>query len=283
MIQWKIMPAEGRLLSSDGLKLFYRRWDVSAPKAACFVIHGLGEHSGRYDALIDTLTGRGFAVWAMDHRGHGRSQGRQGDCASILQFAQDLHRLILQETSHGQRPLPRLLIGHSLGGLIALLYATEHPQAIRAVAVSSPAFKLFTPPPKLKVAIAETLARILPSTPLPNGIDPRLISRDPDVVRAYQKDPLVHGVLTARCAVRLRDAMADSVRLAKKIRIPCLILQAGADQICDPDAAGEFAQAAPNPLVTFRRYEGLYHEVFNEPERSEVIGDLCQWMEQVAG
>lgn len=129
--------------------------------------------------------------------------------------------------------------------------------------------------------ITERLAKILPKTPVPNGVDPRFLSRDPQVVANYNQDPLVHRVVTARCAIVLRKALEDSKTLAGKLKLPCLILQAGEDRICDPQASVEFAMAATQASVTLRRYDGLYHEVFNEPERSRVIQDLIGWMEEI--
>lgn len=275
-----ITAAEGHLVSPDGLKLFYRRWDALEPRAVFLLVHGLAEHSGRYLELAQTLANRRFSVWALDHRGHGRSEGQRGDCRSLQEFVQDLHQLSSQ--AHAKNPsLPLILIGHSLGGLIALIFATTYPHQIRAVAVSSPALKLAHETPPLKVAWVTGVARIAPTTPFQNGVNPRLLCHDPQVVEAYVKDPLVHRVITARCAIALRHAMRQSMQLATQLKIPCLILQAGADEVCDPEAASEFSKRAGDSLVQLRRYEGLYHELFNEPQRDRVIGDLCEWMDQV--
>ena len=272
--------AEVWLKTPDGLKIFTRQWEAPNPKAVCLVIHGIGEHSGRYEALAKELNRHGFCVWSMDHRGHGRSQGRRGDCRSMEDFIGDLH-LLVERAREKSPDLPRIIVGHSLGGLIALYYAARHPDLLRAVAASSPALRLAQPPPRLKVALAEGLDRILPNTPLPNGVNPRLLSHDPAVVAAYRRDPLVHRVITAGCAVALREAMKESPCLAAQLKVPCLILQAGEDRVCDANAAAEFAASVVNAPVTLRRYDGLYHEVFNEPERSRVIQDLIDWMEGI--
>lgn len=272
--------ADGCLKTADGLKIFTRQWETPNPRALCLVAHGLGEHSGRYETLAKDLNRRGLCVWAMDHRGHGRSEGCLGDCGSIGEFVEDLHPWI--QVAEKQFPrLPRLLLGHSLGGLIALTYASRYPQMIRAVAVSSPALRLAQEPPRLKEMLAENLARILPKTPVPNGVNPRFLCRDPQVVADYERDPLVHRTLTARCAIALRQAIKESSALAGKLTIPCLILQGGEDRICDPQAAMEFAAAASRAPVVLRRYDGLYHEVFNEPERGRVIQDLTDWIEGI--
>lgn len=275
-----LKTADGCLKTSDGLKLFTRQWERSSPRALCFVVHGVGEHGGRYDALAKELNRRGFLVQAMDHRGHGRSEGRRGDCRSIRDFVDDLRRWI-QEAEERFPHLPRFMVGHSLGGLIGLTYAVDYPQTLRGVAVSSPSLRLAQEPPRVKRLLAETLVRILPRTPIPNGVKPHLLCRDSQVVEKYRKDPLVHRVLTARCAIALRQAMKESFSLAGKLKIPILILQGGDDRICDPQAPVEFAMAANQAPVVLRRYDGLYHELFNEPERGQVIQDLTDWMEGV--
>lgn len=271
--------AEGFLSASDGTRLFYRRWWAeSAPRAACLLVHGLAEHSGRYSRLAERLAGRRFSVWMLDNRGHGRSEGKRGDCRGVGQLAEDLH-LLAEKAGREEPGLPRLMVGHSLGGLIALTYAARRPGEIRAVAVSSPALRLAHPTDPVTVFMVTSVAKLLPTAPFRSGVNPRMLSHDPAVVEQYIRDPLVHHALTARCAVALRDAMRDSLRLAAQLKIPCLILQAGADEVCDPAAAAEFARAAADGLVTFRSYDGFYHELFNEVKREQVIEDLCRWLD----
>ena len=271
---------EEGLRGGDGLRLFLTKRQASNPRGIAILVHGLGEHSGRYQTLAEDLTAGGFSTWTFDHRGHGRSEGRRGDCRSFFQFTEDLHLVV--EKAHSADPkFPLFLIGHSLGGLIALHYAAEHPETLRGVALSSPALKLSQEVPKVKVVLAETLSRILPVTSIPNGVNPAFLSRSPEVVAAYEKDPLVHRLITARCAILLRRAMEESILLPKRIAIPLLILQAGNDRVCDPQATAQFAKAMDPRLVTFHRYDGLYHEIFNEPERKQVIHDLLSWMTRI--
>lgn len=270
--------AEGSFLSSDGTAIFFRRWETPRPRAVCLLVHGVAEHSGRYSHLAQALNERRFSVWALDHRGHGRSGGRRGDCRSLDEFVADLHRLV--ELAGREAPgIPRVMVGHSLGGLIALTYAVKHPGELRAVAVSSPALRLAHPTDPVTVFVVTNTAKVLPAFPFNNGVNPRILSHDPEMVEAYRRDPLVHRVLTAQGALALRDAMRDSLSLAARLSIPCLLLQAGADEVCDPAAAAEFAAAAPKNLMTFRRYDGFYHEIFNEVERRRPIEDLCRWLE----
>ena len=276
-----VTAAEGHLVSSDGLKLFYRRWPAPQPRAICLLVHGIAEHSGRYGHLAEALTSHQFDVLALDHRGHGRSEGRRGDCRSLRQFVEDLHLLAGQARAKVSRTLPLALVGHSLGGLIALAYAAAYPGSAQAVAVSSPSLKLAHETPPLKVAFVTAVSRVAPAFHFQNGVNPRHLCHDPAVVRAYETDPLIHRVLSARCAVALRQAMLRSQELAKKLTIPCLILQAGADELCDPRAAERFAANGSDSRITFRRYEGMYHELFNEPEKERAIADLCTWLDGV--
>jgi alpha-beta hydrolase superfamily lysophospholipase len=274
------MPVETFLTSDDGIRLFVRRWNASRPKAACVLVHGIAEHIGRYEGLALSLNARGYSAVGMDHRGHGRSEGTRCDCSSLEDYTKDLAKLIAQTRAENPS-LKLILVGHSLGGLIALAYASQHPEGLRGLAVSSPAIRLAFHVPKLKVAVAETLDRVLPAVHIPNGVDPSFLSRDPEVISAYKRDPLIDRSITARCAVTLRDAMAGALSYAPKIRIPCLILQAGEDRICDPDAAAEFAGKMRADLVLFKRYDGFYHELFNEPEKDRVIGDLTAWADRL--
>lgn len=272
---------EGHLDAGEGVRLFYRRWNAPAQRALCLVAHGLGEHGGRYAALAEALNAKGFSVWAADHRGHGRSGGRRGDCRGVNGFVDDLR--LLHQTARAAAPgAPVFLIGHSLGGLIALAYAVRYGSELKGVAVSSPALKLKTEPSPLKTACVLTLARWIPFCPIPNGVGPQVLCRDAAVVRAYEADPLVHRVLTARCAAALRVDMRRGADWIRALSVPALILQAGQDRICDADAAERIvrqAETAGGP-VRWRRFDGLYHELFNEPERAEVIGVLTGWLEE---
>ena len=273
-------PTESSLVCPDGVRLFYRFWRAAQPRAVCLIAHGIAEHSGRYHHLAQALLEIGLSVWAPDHRGHGRSEGRRGDCETLDQLVEDLGQVA--ELARAEHPrLPQVLVGHSLGGLIALAYAVRHPETLRAVAASAPALKLAHPLPPLKVKAITALSRVAPLLALNNGVNPATLSHDARVVEAYRNDPLVHRVITARCAVALDRAMQESPRWAGQLKVPCLILQGGADEICDAQAVASFARSAPDGIVTFRRYEGLYHELFNEPEKGRVITDLCEWFRQV--
>lgn len=260
----------------------YRRWEPPVPKTLCLLVHGLAEHSGRYDFTARFLASRGHSVWMLDNRGHGQSEGLRGDCRSLDDFVEDLGLLQRLARTSGAG-LPLCLVGHSLGGLIALTYAARHPGEIRAVAVSSPALKLAHETPAWKIALVTAASRVFPTAPFQNGVNPKVLCHDPAVVEAYEKDPLVHHRITARCAVSLRRSMRESLGLAEKLKIPCLILQAGEDAVCDPERAAEFSRRGNGDGITFRRYDGLYHELFNEPQREQVLGDLCRWLDEAMG
>lgn len=271
---------EGFILSTKGLRLFHRHWPALKPKAICLIVHGLAEHSGRYDGLAQILVERHLSVWAVDHIGHGRSDGRRGDCCGLETFVEGLKTLA--DCARMQAPnLPQIVIGHSLGGLVALTYAVQFPNRLKAVAVSSPALKLAVEPGFLKRAFVTAMAYLIPTFPIPNGVRPNDLSHDPTVVEAYQNDPLIFRTLTARCALALDRAINRVWKLANRLVVPCLILQAGKDRICDPSAAERFAHLIQNAPVTFRRYDRAYHELFNETDRNRVIFDLCTWIERI--
>lgn len=271
--------AQGQLIAKGGLRLSYRGWETASPKGICLLVHGLAEHSGRYERAARVLNRHGFSVWALDNRGHGRSEGLRGDCRSLDEMVQDVAQLGC--TIRALHPsLPQVMVGHSLGGLIALACAARFPERLKAVAVSSPALRLTHETSLFTAATVTTLSRVLPTTPFANGVDPAVLCHDPKVVEAYRNDPLVHRVLTARCAVALRKAMRESAGLAEQIRIPCLLLQAGQDQVCDPAAAEQFARRAKNGLITFKRYDGLYHELFNEPQGEAILEEVGRWLDR---
>ncbi|MCM8794487.1 MAG: lysophospholipase [Candidatus Omnitrophica bacterium] len=274
-------PTEERFQGRDGVEFHGRRWEIFPAKGLCFLIHGFAEHSGRYSWLAQKLNSRGYSVYALDQRGHGLSSGARGDCRSLAELVDDIDAWVrkVRDCSPGT---PAFLIGHSLGGLITLAYAADHPQGLAGVAVSSPLIRLGVKLPAAKKAFIRMLGRLMPGVSLPNGVVPDHLSHDPSVVETYRSDPLIFRTITAGCAVALDRAMACTDDLAGRIRIPCLILQAGDDRVCSAQAADAFAKRADPTWVTFRRYEGLYHEIFNEPQKETVAADLSAWLDSLA-
>lgn len=238
------------------------------------VVHGLGEHAARHGNVAGFLARRGFDVTAFDHRGHGRSDGRRGALRRDDDLVDDLDAVV---ESTGREPV--LLVGHSMGGLVALRYALEHPERVRALVLSSPALD-----PGLNVGqklLLATMSRLAPDIAVGNGLDPTKISHDAAVVRAYREDALVHDRITARLARFIVDGARDAVERAGSLAVPTLLLVAGDDRLVAPAASRRFAQRAPRERIEERVYDGLWHELFNEsePARARVFGDLGAWLD----
>ncbi|MGE0808231.1 MAG: lysophospholipase [Burkholderiaceae bacterium] len=241
-----------------------------------YLVHGLGEHIGRYEALAAWFNARGWQVRGHDHRGHGRSDGRRGVLAHtddlVADLAAALDALAVDAAS------PPLLFGHSLGGLVAATYALRHPERLCGLVLSSPALDPgMSGGQRLLLAVMSALA---PDVTVGNGLDPTKLSHDADAVRRYLDDPLVHDRISARLGRFIADASAQAVDRAAALAVPTLLLYAGDDRLVDPAGSRRFAAAAPVSLLTAHEYPGLWHEIFNEasPARERVLADLDAWL-----
>ena len=270
------------LTTDDGLTLHTRHWPAAAPaRGQVLLVHGLGEHIGRYAHVGAALNAAGWDVLGGDQRGHGSSQGPRGDLPTPDALLRDLARVIDAVRSAGQ---PFVLLGHSMGGLIAARFAAEalaaQPAAwsrpLDGLVLSSPALDAgLSPVQKLALALAETLA---PGLAVGNGLKPDWISRDPAVVQAYAADPLVHDRITARLTRFIVAAGTRVIDEAMNWRLPTLLMWAEADRCVAPRGSEAFAAAAPANVVATRPWPGLYHEIFNEPEKTEVLAVLTEWL-----
>jgi alpha-beta hydrolase superfamily lysophospholipase len=269
---------EERWEAGGGVSLYARRWepDGDADAVVCLV-HGLGEHSGRYAHVAAAFTDAGLAVCSFDLRGHGRSGGRRGD-TRVAAALDDIDRL-LAEAAARFPGRPRFLYGHSLGGLLVLTSGLVRRPAVAGVVSTGAALQSPLREQTAKLLAVRLLAPLAPGLTLPTGLDPALISRDPEVVAAYRADPLVHGKGSlgfARDVVRAGDAALAG---AGGFAAPLLLLHGGADRITYPDGSRRFAAAVPGDcsLVV---YDGLYHEIHNEPEQGRVIADVLAWFDR---
>jgi alpha-beta hydrolase superfamily lysophospholipase len=250
------------------------------PWGVAVLVHGLAEHSGRYAQTMADLAARGLACYVPDLHGHGLSPGRRVDVASFDDFLQDVDAA--EAVARARHPsLPVGLVGHSMGGLVALLHALRRPQGRPAVAVTSPLLGLHpgSRPSPARRALAKVLYRIAPGLPLPSGLDPTLVSRDPVVVAAYVRDPLVSRRVSARWFRSMQSAAAEVMRGAPRLVVPTLVMAAGADRVVDPEAIRRFAAAAPPGRLEYVEWPRLYHEILNEPERAAVVARLADWLE----
>lgn len=271
------------VITDDGLALHLRTWPVATPRRGVVVlVHGLGEHAGRHDAVARRLNGLGFAVVAHDHRGHGRSPGPRGGMPAADSLCADLGRVVY--AARDAFPGPLVLLGHSLGGLVAGRFVAEGLQArpaawwrpVDALVMSSPALDPGTNAvQKLLLAV---VAPALPDLAVGNGLKVDWISRSPPVVATYQADPLVHDRITGRLGLFIARQGPAVIAAAPHWMTPTLLMWAGADRCVAPAGSAAFAAAAPRDVVTAREWPGLFHEIFNEPEQDAVLAALADWL-----
>ena len=267
--------------SHDGVTIFYRKFQASDERARLVVAHGLGEHSGRYGNVVNRLLPAGFSLWIPDHRGHGQSGGKKGHVLNFEQYLLDLRSMV--EKAREDLPQGRkvFLLGHSMGGLIALYFALQDPQLIDGVIASSPALGVAVEVPAVKRILGNVMSFIWPGLLLGNELDATKICRDASVVKAYQDDPLVHDRVSARWFTEIMSAMTEVNRQASRMRIPVLMQVAGDDHLTRAESSQRFFENLAVDDKTFYLYDDLYHEIYNELEdqRQKVLGDLESWLE----
>jgi len=265
--------------ASDGDNLAVQDWQLPhpvRPRGTVLVVHGLGEHAGRYDALAQQLNGWGFNVRGYDQYGHGQSGGRRGSVPHQHRLLDDLADLV--ESTRNRAPeLPLVLLGHSLGGLVAAGFVARDIVPVDGLVLSSPALA-----PRLNGVQKMLLAvvpRVAPNLTVGNGVDPEFLSRDPGVVQAYRKDPLVHDRVSGRLARFIAEEAPVVRSCAPRWLVPTLLMYGGGDRIVDPKGSERFAAAAPRDVVSAHRFDGYYHEIFNEPRAEPVFTRLRQWLD----
>ena len=248
------------------------------PRGTVILLHGFGDHSGRYAELAGWLAERGLAVYALDQRGHGRSPGKRGHMSRFAQFLSDLAALRrLAALEHGG---PQVLLGHSFGGTVALRYLETEPEGLAGAIVSSPFLSVAMRVPAWKRAVARALVEVLPALPVATGLDLAYLSTDPAIGQAAKSDPLYHRVMTPRAYREIQVAQAAVLAEGRHIRVPLLLLLAGDDRIVSRAASEAFARSLAGDL-TVKTYDGFYHEIFNEPRRARVFRDVEPWLERV--
>lgn len=260
-----------------------RLWAAEQPRALVAVLHGIGEHCGRYAALASDLAEAGYSVAAVDLPGHGEAPGPRGDMRSWTTVRDNVvHALWTAPLALAVdiADLPRILFGHSMGAVLALDYALAHPRELTAVAVSAVALRSAMPP-WWKLALANVARVTSPSLGFPTDLEEAAMSRDPEVVRARAEDPLMHDRASPRLYFAFNEARQRVLRDARRLSVPVLMMHGDADRVVDPAGAAEFAAAAPPGLVTHIVYPGGYHEIFNDVSREKAKSDLLEWMEWV--
>lgn len=268
---------EQHLLTRDGIELHLNNWSVTQPRARLLLVHGLGEHSGRYATLASELIAQGISVRSFDHRGHGRSQGKRGvvvkgpDCLS-----RDIVDIFNSYAAEGS-DLP-FLLGHSMGGLVVMHAVGKLGLRPRGLIASSPALASYAG--RFDRLLSKILLRVAPDFTVANGLPADKLSHAPDVERAYLDDPLSHNRISARLARYLFEAGPEVIAAASTWPVPTLLQIAGSDRLVDPAGARAFAEASPCEMVEVHEYTDLYHEIYNEaePARGNVVSDLTAWL-----
>ena len=267
---------------ADGLNLALYDWPLPLrwrPRGVVLIVHGLGEHAFRYDPLAQRLNEWGFCVRAYDQRGHGESGGARGVIPHQDALLDDLAEVLDDTRRHIAQPwsCPLILLGHSMGGLVVASFVQRRVAPVDALVLSSPALQAGIGATKKK--LIGLLDRLAPNLALGNGLDPSKISHDPDVVQAYQNDRLVHDRISARLASFIDENGPRVLAAAPGWSVPTLLMYAGEDTLVRPEGSVAFAKAAPRAVVSSHRFEGLYHEIFNEDDPSEVFAMLRRWLD----
>lgn len=271
---------EGKFEGANGTELFFQQWLVPEPKARLLFVHGFAEHSSRYQKTAQFFNQSGYDVVHFDLRGHGKSKGERAFATSLEELLTDIDRFILKFAQNGK---PTFLVGHSFGGQLALNYVAasyEGIKRLKGLLLSSPNIRVAIDIPALKVCASQWLSRLIPRLPLGNEIQTAYLSHDPEVVRAYDQDPLVQKKITTRLGdIILRNQeIIDEV--APKVRLPCLLMHGGEDRICSAEATKEFFQKIKIQDKVLKIYPGLYHELFNEIGKEKVFHDMVEWIEK---
>lgn len=269
------------LTARDGTNLVVMDWPLEKGpvRGVVLIVHGLGEHAWRYDHVAQRLNDWGFAVRAYDQYGHGESMGQRGALPSEDRLLQDLAEVVDESRARMHDETPLIVLGHSMGGLVAARFVSLAMRPLEGLVLSSPAFdpglNAFQ---KLLLAV---LPRIAPDLRVGNGLDPQYISHDPQVVARYRNDPLVHDRISARLARFIAHSGPATIASASSWKLPTLLMYGGEDKLVNPAGSRAFSSAAPSDVVTSNCFESLYHEIFNEsePGKAAVFAQLKAWLD----
>jgi alpha-beta hydrolase superfamily lysophospholipase len=264
------------------ITFFIQGWEPEGkPKAIIALVHGLGEHTGRYEHVGRALNEAGYALFGFDLRGHGKTGGARGHIPSLDAALQDIHQFVgFQKQNFPDTPI--FLYGHSLGGLFSLAHAIQYGDELKGVIVTGAALRSSLQEQKAKIAMANILGSLVPALTLPSGLDPTTISRNPEVVQNYINDPLVHD----KTSVGLGKAALTAIDLcfarAKEFSPPLLIMHGAKDVLTYPSGSEDFSKLASenNKDVTLKLWDGLYHEIHNEPEQEDVFKVMIGWLDK---
>ncbi len=263
------------ITTTDGLKLHLHHWPVASPKLTIVLLHGYGEHAGRYQHVAEHLNAKGFSVVAADLRGHGRSEGHRGYAQTFEDYHRDAQALLAQAGDG-----PKVLMGHSMGGLLAAHWLLSTQQDFVGLVLSSPFLGLHESASRIEVTAGKLLSKVLPKVSLPAPHKGKDVCRDPELGAAYDSDPLNNKGVNARWFTAAIEAMRLVHARTSELSLPMLMLYGGADRVVSVQTNDRFAAAASMPDKTVERLEGYFHEIFNEApqERSIVLNKVSDWL-----
>ena len=271
---------EGKFKGYKGLSLYYQCWlSDKSPKAVLLVAHGLAEHSSRYKNLVNYFVPKGYAVYAFDYRGHGKSEGLRSYVDRFSDYVADL-KTFFDKVRKEHRDAKIFLVGHSMGGTVATAYAIEHQQGLAGVITSAPSLVASSTVSPALLAIAGVVSALAPKMGV-TVLDASTISRDKAVVDAYVNDPLVfRGKIPARTGAELARMWKTLPEQMPKIKLPMLIMQGTADRLANPASSKLLYKRAGSKDKTLKLYKGFYHEIFNEPGHRQVMADVEAWLKK---
>jgi len=272
-----VSTRDGSFSGARNVRIHWQAWlPDGEPRATVVLAHGAGEHAGRYEHVAARLVDDGYAVYAIEHRGHGRSEGPRALIDRVDHAVADLDSLVML-AARAHPGLPAFLLGHSMGGTIAVSYTLAHQGRLSGLILSAPLAAVDAAPAPMRLA-ALALSTLAPRLPL-FPIDATLVSRDPDVVKTYTEDPLVyHGKLPVRTVAELAAAIDSFPDRVPAITVPTLIMYGTADRLCPPEGSVMLGERIGSADKTITPYEGLYHEILNEPEQGQVLDELSAWL-----
>ncbi|NPV85000.1 MAG: alpha/beta hydrolase [Anaerolineae bacterium] len=270
----------GTIQSTDGMKLFTQRWDSETDaRAVIILVHGLGEHSSRYQHVAQYFTQHGMTMLAFDLRGHGNTPGARGHAVSFMQILDDIQCMIdLAKRDFAAKPV--FLYGHSMGGnLVLYYYQKRRPTNLAGIIASSPGLAPAQLVPDWKMTLAKVLYNLLPAFSMNNGLDLSGLSKDDQILKAVREDRLYHTQVSARLGLDIIRSGQELLAKPMHFDIPLLLQQGSADRVINPQATIQFAKNAAG-MVTFKLWEDMYHELHNEPEKIQVLDFVRTWIEE---
>jgi alpha-beta hydrolase superfamily lysophospholipase len=266
------------LIAKDGLTLFTRAWPIETPKGVIALIHGFGEHSGRYTHVAEFFNKNGYSVYALDNRGHGKSEGKRGHAPKYDAYLDDIETFLEFVTSKASSA-PLFLYGHSMGGNLVLNYVLRRKPVLKGLIVSGPWIQLAFEPKPILITLGKLMRSVFPGFSQDSGLAQEHISKDPTVVEAYKNDPLVHGFITASASIGILEAAAFLNNFSGAMPVPTLLMHGAEDKLTSQPASEAFAHRVSGP-ITYKKWDGMYHEIHNEPSKLEVFNYILGWMER---